>query len=179
MNMNSATSSDHQIGSRTRARSCMSTSAIRPVIRSSTRMPKPPRSLSRLRAGGGFRMSKNRKARKAITASVRFQAKGPIGAGSTPWQCDQSHALTGNPVGRILRRDPDSLVLNTDPFGYQSMTLSGKMISIEASPDSPMPNGLINTLDEGQVGDLWAYLGNSSRPGSGDSHLRKNGQQGQ
>ena len=105
--------------------------------------------------------------------------EGPIGAGSTPWQCDQSHALTGNLVGRILRRDPDSLVLNTDPFGYRSMTLSGKMISIEASPDSPMPNGLINTLDEGQVGDLWAYLGNSSRPGSGDSHLRKNGQQGQ
>jgi putative heme-binding domain-containing protein len=82
-------------------------------------------------------------------------------------------------VGRILRRDPDSLVLNTDPFGYQPLTLSGKVISIEASPDSPMPNGLIDTLDEGQVRDLWLYLGNSSRPGSGNSHLRKNGQQGQ
>jgi hypothetical protein len=110
---------------------------------------------------------------------VRFQAKGPIGAGSTPWQCDQSHALTGNLVGRILRRDPDSLVLNTDNFGYQPLTLSGKVISIEGSPDSPMPNGLIDTLDEGQVRDLWLYLGNSSRPDSGNTHLPKNGQQGQ
>jgi hypothetical protein len=38
---------------------------------------------------------------------------------------------------------------------------------------------LIDTLDEGQVRDLWLYLGNSSRPGSGNSHLRENGQQGQ
>ncbi len=82
-------------------------------------------------------------------------------------------------VGRILRRDPDSLVLNTDNFGYQPLTLSGKVISIEASPDSPMPNGLIDTLDEGQVRDLWLYLGNSSRPDSGNTHLPKNGQQGQ
>lgn len=66
-------------------------------------------------------------------------------------------------VGRILRRDNHSLVLNTDPFGYQPFTVEGEVSAIEASPVSPMPPGLVDGLDEGQVRDLWTFLGNTSR----------------
>ncbi|MEC9476538.1 MAG: family 16 glycoside hydrolase [Planctomycetota bacterium] len=66
-------------------------------------------------------------------------------------------------VGRILRKGRDGLILNTDPFGYQPFRIDGEVSSIEASPISPMPPGLLDGLDEGQVRDLWAFLGNSSR----------------
>ena len=82
-------------------------------------------------------------------------------------------------VGRILRREPDAMILNTDPFGYQPLTLVGEIVSVEPSPDSPMPPGLIDSLDEGQVRDLWAFLGNSSRVKDPNSPLRENGKQGQ
>ncbi len=65
-------------------------------------------------------------------------------------------------VGRILQRDGSSVVLNTDPYGYQPFVLEGEISSIEASPISPMPPGLLDGLDAGQVRDLWAFLGNSS-----------------
>ena len=57
--------------------------------------------------------------------------------------------------------------------------MPGKILSVEPSPDSPMPAGLIDTLDEGQVRDLWAYLGNSTRVKDKNSPLRDNGKQGQ
>jgi hypothetical protein len=82
-------------------------------------------------------------------------------------------------VGRILRREPDAMILNTDPFGYQPLTLVGEIVSVEASPDSPMPPGLIDSLDEGQVRDLWAYLGNFTRVKDQIAPLRENGKQGQ
>ncbi|MGE4632986.1 MAG: family 16 glycoside hydrolase [Planctomycetota bacterium] len=66
-------------------------------------------------------------------------------------------------VGRILRRNGSVMVLNTDPYGYQTQVIEGAISEIEASPISPMPPGLIDGLDASAVRDLWAYLGNSSQ----------------
>ncbi|MGE4618458.1 MAG: family 16 glycoside hydrolase [Planctomycetota bacterium] len=65
-------------------------------------------------------------------------------------------------VGRILRNDSGTLILNTDPFGYQPFTITEPILSIEPSRVSSMPPGLLDGLNEGQIRDLWVFLGNSS-----------------
>lgn len=79
-------------------------------------------------------------------------------------------------VGRILRLEKDFTVLNTDPFGYQPFTLHGPRVSTAASPDSPMPPGLADTLDEGQVRDLWAFLTGAEGSSEKKRNLRETGE---
>ena len=69
----------------------------------------------------------------------------------------------GLELGRLLYRDENKWILNTDPFGYSPVEISVPVTSATPSIDSPMPLGLLNVLDEVAIRDLWAYLGMTSR----------------
>ncbi len=66
-------------------------------------------------------------------------------------------------VGRILLKEPNHWVINTDPFGYLPVEIREPIRSVEASPVSPMPGGLLDGLDAAGLRNLWAYLGMTSR----------------
>jgi len=62
-------------------------------------------------------------------------------------------------LGRILRRDEHALVVNTNPFGYEPTTIPRPAIRREEeSAISPMPPGLVEGLDEQEVGALLRWL---------------------
>ena len=69
----------------------------------------------------------------------------------------------GLEVGRVLLKAKDRWIINTDPFGYEPLEVTPPIHSIEPSPVSPMPGGLIDGLDAAGLRDLWAYLGMTSR----------------
>ena len=62
-------------------------------------------------------------------------------------------------LGRVLRRDERGLVVNTNAFGYEPTTIPlDKIVKEEESALSPMPPGLLNGLDEEEVGALLRWL---------------------
>lgn len=66
----------------------------------------------------------------------------------------------GQTIGRILNEEGDKLELAVNPFD-PALTLSvnrSDILSINRSPVSPMPAGLINSLNAQEVADLLAYL---------------------
>ena len=66
----------------------------------------------------------------------------------------------GKTIGRILNEEGDKLQLAVNPFDF-SVQLSinrSDILSIDRSPDSPMPVGLLNSLNAQEVADLLAYL---------------------
>jgi putative heme-binding domain-containing protein len=72
----------------------------------------------------------------------------------------------GKTIGRILNEEGDKLLLAVNPFD-PSLQLSinrSDIISIDRSPDSPMPVGLLNSLNAQEVADLVAYLVSGGNP---------------
>ena len=72
----------------------------------------------------------------------------------------------GKTIGRILNEEGDKLELSVNPFD-PSVTISvnrSDILSIDRSPDSPMPVGLINSLNAQEVADLLAYLVSGANP---------------
>lgn len=72
----------------------------------------------------------------------------------------------GKTIGRILNEEGDKLELAVNPFD-PSVTISvnrSDILSIDRSPDSPMPVGLINSLNAQEVADLLAYLVSGANP---------------
>jgi putative heme-binding domain-containing protein len=66
----------------------------------------------------------------------------------------------GKTIGRILNEEGDKLELAVNPFD-PSVTVSlnrSDILAIDRSPDSPMPVGLINSLNPAELADLLAYL---------------------
>jgi len=63
-------------------------------------------------------------------------------------------------TGIVVNLSGDNVTLNTDLTDpNQRGNVDGKEVaSIETSPISPMPPGLLNMLTEGEVLDLLAYL---------------------
>ena len=63
-------------------------------------------------------------------------------------------------TGRIIYLGTDTVQVNTDMFNPgETTTIKRKEIkSIETSKVSPMPAGLLNLLDEGEIMDLLAYV---------------------
>ena len=75
----------------------------------------------------------------------------------------------GKTIGRILNEEGDKLELSVNPFD-PSVTISvnrSDILSIDRSPDSPMPVGLINSLNAQEVADLLAYLVSGANPKDG------------
>jgi putative heme-binding domain-containing protein len=66
----------------------------------------------------------------------------------------------GKTIGRILNEEGDKLQLSVNPFdpSVQISVNRSDILSIDRSPDSPMPVGLINSLNAQEVADLLAYL---------------------
>jgi hypothetical protein len=66
----------------------------------------------------------------------------------------------GNAIGRILNEEGDKLQLSMSAFdpSVQISVNRSDILSIDRSPDSPMPAGLINSLNAQEVADLLAYL---------------------
>jgi putative heme-binding domain-containing protein len=72
----------------------------------------------------------------------------------------------GKTIGRILNEEGDKLELAVNPFD-PSVTISvnrSDILTIDRSPDSPMPVGLINSLNAQEVADLLAYLVSGANP---------------
>ena len=72
----------------------------------------------------------------------------------------------GKTIGRILNEEGDKLELSVNPFD-PAVTISvnrSDILSIDRSPDSPMPVGLINSLNAQEVADLLAYLVSGANP---------------
>ena len=75
----------------------------------------------------------------------------------------------GKTIGRILNEEGDKLELAVNPFD-PSVTISvnrSDILTIDRSPDSPMPVGLINSLNAQEVADLLAYLVSGANPKDG------------
>lgn len=66
----------------------------------------------------------------------------------------------GKTVGRILNEEGDKLELAVNPFDPSvTVTLNrSDILAIDRSPDSPMPVGLLNSLNPSEAADLLAYL---------------------
>ena len=66
----------------------------------------------------------------------------------------------GKTIGRILNEEGDKLQLSMSAFdpSVQISVNRSDILSIDRSPDSPMPAGLINSLNAQEVADLLAYL---------------------
>ncbi|MEO0039786.1 MAG: hypothetical protein RIS38_734, partial [Verrucomicrobiota bacterium] len=66
----------------------------------------------------------------------------------------------GKTVGRILNEEGDKLELAVNPFDPSvTVTLNrSDILAIDRSPDSPMPIGLLNSLNPSEAADLLAYL---------------------
>jgi putative heme-binding domain-containing protein len=63
-------------------------------------------------------------------------------------------------TGRIVNLQSDRLTINTDMLDPNQTTgiRRGDIDAMKASPVSMMPEGLLNTLDQGEILDLMAYL---------------------
>jgi putative heme-binding domain-containing protein len=72
----------------------------------------------------------------------------------------------GKTIGRILNEEGDKLQLSVNPFdpSVQISVNRSDILSIDRSPDSPMPVGLINSLNAQEVADLLAYLVSGANP---------------
>ena len=66
----------------------------------------------------------------------------------------------GKIVGRILNEEGDKLQLAVNPFDFSAQLSINRsdVIAIDRSAESPMPVGLLNSLNEQEVADLLAYL---------------------
>jgi putative heme-binding domain-containing protein len=72
----------------------------------------------------------------------------------------------GKTIGRILNEEGDKLQLAVNPFDF-SVQLSinrSDILSIDRSAESPMPVGLLNSLNAEEVADLLAYLISGANP---------------
>jgi len=72
----------------------------------------------------------------------------------------------GKTIGRILNEEGDKLLLAVNPFDF-SVQLSinrSDILSIDRAAESPMPVGLINSLNAQEVADLIAYLVSGANP---------------
>ena len=68
-------------------------------------------------------------------------------------------------TGRLLEDAADKVVVLTDPLGGGKTELRKPDVkSREASKVSPMPEGLLNTFDKGEILDLLAYLISNGKP---------------
>ena len=76
-------------------------------------------------------------------------------------------------VGRKVQGDSEALRIMTDVMFPADLTsLRAKEVSsVEASPDSPMPSGLLDTMTDTEILDLLAYL---LSDGDSDHHLFQN-----
>jgi putative heme-binding domain-containing protein len=72
----------------------------------------------------------------------------------------------GKTVGRILNEEGDKLQLAVNAFdpSVQISLNRSDILSIDRSPESPMPAGLINSLNAKEVADLLAYLLSGNNP---------------
>jgi putative heme-binding domain-containing protein len=66
----------------------------------------------------------------------------------------------GKTIGRILNEEGDKLQLAFNPFDpADQLSLNrSDILSIDRSAESPMPVGLLNSLNAQEVADLIAYL---------------------
>jgi len=66
----------------------------------------------------------------------------------------------GKITGRILNEEGDKLQVAVNPFDFSAQLSINRsdIIAIDRSADSPMPVGLLNSLNEQEVADLVAYL---------------------
>ncbi len=72
----------------------------------------------------------------------------------------------GKTIGRILNEEGDKLQLSVNPFD-PSVQLSinrSDILTIDRDPTSPMPVGLLNSLNAEEVADLLAYLISGANP---------------
>jgi hypothetical protein len=61
--------------------------------------------------------------------------------------------------GRVLEENDQKLVVSTDPMHPNRVEINkSEIISRKPSKISPMPEGLVNSLDEDEIWDLVAYL---------------------
>ena len=72
----------------------------------------------------------------------------------------------GKTIGRILSEEGDKLQLAVNPFDFsvQVAVNSSDILSIDRSRESPMPVGLLNSLNAEEVADLVAYLVSGGNP---------------
>lgn len=67
--------------------------------------------------------------------------------------------------GRLLQITGGRMDVLTDPYSHDVVSISpSDIVSIEASPVSPMPPGLLDTLTPAEVADLVAYLRSGAAP---------------
>lgn len=68
-------------------------------------------------------------------------------------------------IGRLIRESPDEIVLETDPLSATELTLPRSTVeSLEPSPLSPMPEGLLQILTLDDILDLLAFLESAGSP---------------
>jgi putative heme-binding domain-containing protein len=72
----------------------------------------------------------------------------------------------GKTIGRILNEEGDKLQLAVNPFDFsvQLAVNRSDILSIDRSAESPMPVGLLNSLNAQEVADLLAYLISGANP---------------
>jgi putative heme-binding domain-containing protein len=62
-------------------------------------------------------------------------------------------------VGRVIEENDQKLVLMTEPIQQTKVEIrKSDIASRRASKVSPMPDGLVNSMKEGEIWDLIAYL---------------------
>lgn len=68
-------------------------------------------------------------------------------------------------TGRVIKEEPDSLTIRTDPFARElTVVRKSEIAHREPSKISEMPQGLINVLTQDEVLDLIAYLRSGGDP---------------
>lgn len=85
----------------------------------------------------------------------------PNNAVSDQYQFDLIALKDGSSVtGKVLNEEKGVLTVGTSPFDFtQTRKIERSLIhSVEPSPVSPMPGGLLNRLNEDELRDLLAYL---------------------
>ena len=68
-------------------------------------------------------------------------------------------------TGRLLEDTDTRIVLNIDPYGYETLSIPRSEIAeVLPSPVSPMPTGHVNSLSLEELLDLMAYLNTAGDP---------------
>ena len=68
-------------------------------------------------------------------------------------------------TGRLLRDAPDEVVLETDPLSRTQQSFPRQQVDqIRPSTVSPMPEGLLQALDQDEILDLLAFLESNGNP---------------